>query len=192
MMAKLDKIEAVQRARQLVQKDPVYLDTETTGTGPTAEIIEIAVVDQNGSVLFESLVKPKGQIEPEAMRVHGITPDRLVGAPTWQDIWPQVEAVLAGRLVGVYNSEFDLRMLKQSHRKYWLNWQFPEENFFCIMKLYARFYGEWDARRGSYRWQSLDLAGQQCRIPLPNSHRAQDDARLARALLQHIAAADVS
>jgi DNA polymerase III epsilon subunit-like protein len=89
--------------------------------------------------------------------------------------------------VGIYNSEFDLRMLKQSHQKYWLNWQLPEENFFCIMKLYARFYGEWDARRGSYRWQSLDQAGRQCRIPLPNSHRAKDDALLARALLQHIA-----
>jgi DNA polymerase-3 subunit epsilon len=192
MTAKLDKMDAVQRARQLVQNNPVYLDTETTGMGPTAEIIEIAVVDHDGSLLFQSLVKPKGQIEPDAMRVHGITPAKLEGAPNWKEVWPQVEAVLAGRQVGVYNSEFDLRMMKQSHQKYWLSWQFPESNFFCIMKLYARFYGEWDARRGSYRWQSLDLAGQQCRIPLLNSHRAAEDARLARALLRHIAETQVA
>jgi len=186
-MAKFERNEAVQRAQQLIKLQPVYLDTETTGTGPLAEIIEIAVVDQDGSVLLESLVKPKGTIEPDAIRVHGITPDKVQSAPTWKDFWPKVETILAGRQVGVYNSEFDLRMLKQSHQKYWLNWQLPEENFFCIMKLYARFYGEWDARRGSYRWQSLDQAGRQCRIPLPNSHRAKDDALLARALLQHIA-----
>jgi DNA polymerase III epsilon subunit-like protein len=192
MTAKLDQIDAIQRARQLLQKQPVYLDTETTGTGPAAEIIEIAVVDHDGSLLYESLVKPKGQIEPDAMRVHGITLAQLEGAPTWKDVWPQVEAALAGRQVGVYNSEFDLRMMRQSHQKYWLSWQFPESNVFCIMKLYARFYGAWDARRGSYRWQSLDQAGQQCRITLPNSHRAADDARLARALLQHIAGAQFS
>mgnify|MGYP002388012714 CR=1 FL=1 len=97
------------------------------------------------------------------------------------------QAVLEGRRVGVYNVEFDLRLMKQSHARAWLRWTLPDENFFCLMKLYARYYGDWDARRGSYRWQSLEMAGRQCQISLPNAHRAIDDCRLTRALLHYMA-----
>jgi len=179
--------EAVMKAKGLLEEHPVYLDTETTGTGPGAEIIEIALVDQDGSVLFESLVNPKGRIEPDAMRLHGITSQMVQSAPSWQVIWPQVEAILSTRLVGVYNSEFDIRLMRQSHQKYWMSWQDSNKRFFCIMKLYAEFYGDWDPRHGSYRWYSLDNAGQKCGIMLPNSHRAREDALLARALLHYIA-----
>jgi DNA polymerase III subunit epsilon len=186
-MANLERAEVMKHAQSLIQLRPIYLDTETTGTGPAAEVIEVALVDQDGLVLLESLVKPKGLIEADAMRVHGITLGDVQGAPTWRELWPQVESILSGRQVGIYNSEFDLRLMRQSHQKYWMNWTLPEENFFCIMKLYARFFGEWDARRGSYRWHSLENAGRKSGIQLPNSHRAKDDAQLARALLEYIA-----
>ncbi len=179
--------EAVAEARRLLEAAPVYLDTETTGTGPNAEIIEIGVIDADGKPLFESLVKPRGRIEPDAARVHGITAEEVAAAPGWLDIWPQVRAVLAGRRVGVYNVDFDLRLMKQSHTRSWLRWDLEDGAFFCIMKLYARFYGEWDSKRSSYRWISLDTAGKQCNITLPNAHRAIDDALLTRALLHHMA-----
>jgi hypothetical protein len=67
-------------------------------------------------------------------------------------------------------------------------WKRPEGmRDFCIMKLYAQYYGQWNSRRGDYRWQSLDAAGRQCRIPLPNSHRAKDDALLTKAVLENLA-----
>mgnify|MGYP001767628750 CR=1 FL=1 len=183
----LDRKDAVRQAQQLVQRRPVYLDTETTGLGPNADIVEIAIVDETGSLLFESLVKPRSAMEPDAQRVHKITLEMLQDAPGWVDIWPQIEAVLRGRAIGVYNAEFDLRLMKQSHTRSWLRWQMADSAFFCIMKLYARFYGEMDPKRGGYRNQSLEKARQQAGIPIPNSHRAQDDARLARALLEYIA-----
>jgi DNA polymerase III subunit epsilon len=186
-MVTLDQKEAIQRARQFLEREPVFLDTETTGTGPAAEIIEVAIVDHEGRLLLEEMVKPKGAIDPGAFQVHGITLEMLQGKPTWKEAWPKVEAVLAGKLVGIYNSEFDVRMLRQSHQKYWMDWRLPEQNFFCIMKLYAQFFGKWDSRRGSYSWQSLDQAGRQCGIPLQNTHRAKDDALLARELLLHMA-----
>jgi DNA polymerase-3 subunit epsilon len=55
------------------------------------------------------------------------------------------------------------------------------------MRLYAQFYGEWDPMRNSYRWQKLEDAGRQCGIAMPNSHRALEDALLAKAVLEHIA-----
>jgi DNA polymerase III epsilon subunit-like protein len=181
--------EAIRKARAYLEQKPVYLDTETTGIGPQAEVIEIGILDDDDQPLFSSLVRPRGAIDPAAARVHGITPEMLAEAPGWADIWPAAQAVLEGRRVGVYNAEFDLRLMKQSHSRSWLRWTLPERNFFDIMDLYARFYGAWDPRRNSYRWQSLELAGQQCGIALPNAHRAIDDCRLTRALLHYIASA---
>ena len=180
--------EAILDAQRLLQLRPVYLDTETTGLGPDAEIIEIGIIDHDGSLLYSSLVRPKSsRIEPDAQRLHGITLQHLQDAPDWNKVWIQVQTLLSGRRVGVYNAEFDLRLMRQSHKKYFLPWTVPEQDFACIMKLYARFRGEWDSRRGSFRYQSLDSAGQQCGIRIPNSHRAIEDARLARAVLEHIA-----
>jgi DNA polymerase-3 subunit epsilon len=90
----------------------------------------------------------------------------------------------------VYNVEFDLRLMKQTHSRTWLRWVLPETNFFDIMKLYASFYGDWDPARRSYRYQTLEYAGRQCGISLPNAHRAVDDCLLTRALLHHIAESD--
>ena len=181
------RIEAVAEARRLLQASPVYLDTETTGTGPAAEIIEVGIIDHDGRPLFGSLVRAPRPHEQHGARGHGITAEQVAAAPAWTEVWPQVRAVLEGRRVGVYNAEFDLRLIKQSHARSWLRWDMEDTAFFCIMKLYARFYGEWNSKRGSYRWISLDAAGKQCGIALPNAHRAIDDTLLARALLHHMA-----
>lgn len=181
--------EVIQEAQRLLQSKPVYLDTETTGIGPAAEVIEVGVVDSQGEVLFSSLVQPRGMIEPGALRVHNIPPELVANAPGWVDIWPGLRSVLEGKLVGAYNSDFDLRLIKQSLTRAWLRWNLEDQNFFCIMKLYARFVGEWDSKRGSYRWHTLDAAGKQAGLPLVNTHRAIDDARLARALLHYMAEA---
>ncbi len=178
---------AIQEACLLLSHNPVYLDTETTGLHPTAEVIELGVIDDQENVLFESLIKARGKIDPAAIRLHGITPEMLAEAPTWDQVWPQIEAVLLDKMIGVYNVEFDLKLMKQTHGRYWLRWALPEGNFFDIMKLYARFYGDWDPYRRSFRYQSLELAGRQCGIHLPNAHRAVDDCLLTRALLHHMA-----
>lgn len=180
--------EAIRIAREYLERKPIYLDTETTGTGPNDTILEIAIVDHDGQVLIDTLVKPVGKIHPDAQRVHGIDPTLVLDAPPWQEVWLAVEGILRGRLVGIYNADFDLRLIQQSHALSWLNWQTPDGmQAFCLMKLYAQFVGQWDPRRGSYRWHSLDAAGKQCRIPLRNSHRAKEDALLTRALLKHMA-----
>jgi DNA polymerase-3 subunit epsilon len=178
---------AIQEAQALLETNPVYLDTETTGMHLSAEVIEIGVIDDQANVLFDSLIKPRGKIDPAAGRVHGITLEMLADAPTWEQVWPLAEAVLLERRIGVYNVEFDLRLIKQTISRSWLRWALPEGNFFDIMKLYARFYGDWDSYHKSFRYQSLELAGRQCEIRLPNAHRAVDDCLLTRALLHHMA-----
>lgn len=178
-MPSLPRQRAIKTAQEYWLGQPLFIDTETTGLDRLAEIVEISVIDHFGDVVLDSLVRPMRRIPADVIRVHGITNEMVRDAPTWAEVWPQVEGVLKERFVGVYNAEFDLRMMRQSHRSNGMAWQFRDNRFFCIMKLYAQF-------RGAYRWQKLEEAGRQCGISLPNTHRAKDDALLARAVLQHM------
>jgi DNA polymerase III epsilon subunit-like protein len=182
------RIEAIQFAKSKLALRPVYLDTETTGTGPKDEIIEIGIVDDDGQMLFESLVKPVGKVSPDAYQVHGIGDELLATAPRWMHVWPKVEAVLTGRQVAIYNADFDMRLMQQTHALYKIRWNFPGEAF-CVMKLYAKFYGQYNPRTMDYKWQSLENAGKQCGIALPNTHRTIDDVLLTRAVLHSMAGA---
>jgi len=182
--------QAQSLARQKLALQPLYLDTETTGYGRSDEIVEIGIIDHDGQTVFQSLVRPLGAVSSEARRIHQISDEMLAAAPRWMTVWPQVEAIIAGRLVAIYNADFDLRLMQQSHAKFRMPWRVPEgTSFFCVMKLYAQFYGEWNSKTGDYRWQSLENAGRQCRIPLPNAHRTIADTLLTRAVLHHIAEA---
>jgi len=92
----------------------VFLDTETTGLDDDAQVVEIAIVDATGTVLFESYCRPTVPVEPEAQRVHGIGPEVLAAAPAWPDIADQVSEVLEGKRVVIFNSDFDIRILQQT------------------------------------------------------------------------------
>jgi DNA polymerase-3 subunit epsilon len=182
-----DRQDAIRFAKTKLAVKPLYLDTETTGLRDLDEIVEISILDHDGGVLFDSLVRPTCRIPADAIAIHGITDDMVRDAPRWIDIWPEVEAVLRGREIAIYNADFDIRMVQQSHRIHKVSGISLPSDYFCIMKLYAQFYGMWNHARRSFQWQSLENAGRQCGIPLPNTHRAKDDAALARAVLLHIA-----
>lgn len=51
----------------------IILDTETTGLDNTAEIVEISVINDQGEVLLDTLIKPTKPIPGDATAIHGIT-----------------------------------------------------------------------------------------------------------------------
>ena len=188
MNRKQHRLEAILVAKQKLQLNPIYLDAETTGTSEVDEIIELAIIDHNGSVLLDTYVKPAGKVSPDAYAIHGISEEMIKDAPVWMEVWLDVQKVMQGRVVGIYNADFDTRMLKQTHQIAGLEWDPPYDDSFCIMKLYARFYGEWNPSARDYRWQKLENARWQANLKTPNSHRAKDDTLLARELLHYMAA----
>ena len=177
---------AIDAARDVVSHNPVYLDTETTGLNAADEIVEISIVDHDGTVLLETLVKPSRPIPAEASAIHGITNEDVQSSRAWPIVWAQAKPLLTGRVVVIYNDDFDLRMMRQSYERYNMKWN-ERVRSFDLLKLYAEFRGERDPRRGGYRYHSLASAGKQCGIALPNAHRATADTLLTRALLLHIA-----
>ena len=181
-----NKQQVMQLVRQKLAEKPVYIDTETTGITRTDEILGIVIVDWDGSVLFESFIRPQKPIPPESTAIHGITSDMVEKARPWPIAWQQIRPLVAGRLLAMYNAEFDMRMMQQSLEQYRLPWR---ENFdtLDIMDLFSQFIGEWDPSRKALRRYRLEQAGKYFKIPIPNAHHALEDTLLARAVLYSMA-----
>ena len=163
----------------------IYLDTETTGFGPRAEIVDIAVVNAAGEVVLESLVQPNRRIPADATAIHGITNADVKNAPAWCELYEDLLRVLAGRRVIVYNVIFDRQMVNQACDRYSL--PAPAADWECAMRKYAGFYGNWDAGKRWYRFQKLERAVLAFGAE-PGGHRAAADAIACRAVVLGMAA----
>lgn len=179
--------KVLERARQVVGLNPIFLDTETTGIGLYDLVIEVGIVDLDGNILFNSLINPSRQIPQDSSKVHGITDDMVADAPSLKEAWSEIEAVLRDRAIGMYNAEFDYRLMKQSVDNAGLPWSIQRNQAFCVMNMFAAWYGEWNRRANNFRSQKLEFAGKFCGIDLPNTHHAIDDAKLTAALLRYLA-----
>lgn len=170
-----------------VMDDPrvIYLDTETTGFGPRAEIVDIAVVSAEGQVVLESLVQPTRRIPVDATAIHGITDADVKDAPAWCDLYEDLLQVLAGRRIIVYNVIFDRQMVNQACERYDL--AAPVADWECAMRKYAGFHGNWDSGKRWYRFQKLERAVLAFGAE-PGGHRAAADAIACRAVVLGMAA----
>ena len=186
--------EAVRRqARAWLAANALILDTETTGLGDDAEVVELAVIDCAGAVLLDTLVRPSGPVPAEAAAIHGITDAMLAGAPTWSEIHARFCDLVEGRQVVIYSREFDVRVINQTARRYGL--QAPQgfdlaldgSAVHCAMQAYAEFYGAWSAEKGRYRCQKLSTAAQQQGVTVTNAHRALGDCLMTLGVVRAMA-----
>jgi DNA polymerase III subunit epsilon len=173
-------------AAKLLAASPLFLDTETTGLSDAAEIIEIAILDAQGAILLEQLVKPVGTVDEGARAVHGISDDELATAPDWPDVARDVSRLIEGRHVICHNAEFDVRMLKQSYARHGL--PMPAATWDCTMALLT------DINDG--RWPRLMAASALVNAAVPTikgiHHRAGYDAAVCREILVALGANDAS
>ena len=153
----------------------MILDTETTGLGNEAEIVQVAVLNPATGEEYQSLVRPLGAIPPEATAIHGITNEMVQDAPEMSEVALQLASLLTGKLfVVMYNAEFDSAMLQQTHSRHGLEIHLTPS---CAMKWYAIWFGEWSDYHNSFKWQ-----------PLPGGdHSALGDCRATLALIRKMA-----
>ena len=88
----------------------VYLDTETTGLGGDIRIVDLAIVDDTGNTLIDTLVDPLVPIPRGATAIHGIYDEDVAGMPTLDDIMPRVRDAIRGRGVVIYNASYDQKL----------------------------------------------------------------------------------
>lgn len=163
------------RARELLARGFVVIDTETTGLELAAGIVSIGVVDHTGRVLVDTLVNPMMPIPAEATGVHGVTDADVMGAPTWAEIAPTVSAALRGKTWVIYNAGFDVPRLEHAYDAAGLLVPYCRETV-CAMLLYAEFWGDWNDYHGDWRWQKLQDAAERHAIDTGTAHNALADA----------------
>lgn len=158
-------------------KHGVILDIETTGllNDPYAEIIEIAVIDMQGEVLLDTLVKPRHKIDESsvAFQVNGITNEMVKNARSWEAVCGDLMEILWGKekIALAYNAKFDITMIeRQSAAKL---------ESACLMELYSKWYG-------GYTRHKLCDAAAHFGINTAQTHRAVDDCQMALAVFNNM------
>jgi DNA polymerase III subunit epsilon len=166
----------------------VILDTETTDLPQNGgEVIQLGMVDAQGNVLLDTLIKPKGKISAEAAAVHHITEEIVQEAPTFDELYATLAYLTHGKIIVAYNAAFDHAILDNTCRLYKLT---PLSNdWACAMLEYARFYGEWNAYRNSFRWKKLTEAAKHLNLSTEGAHDALSDVRMTHQVILKLAEA---
>lgn len=175
---------------QAILKEPfAILDTETTGL-EQPHLVELACIDQNGSVIIETLVHTEMPINPSAEALHGISRDHLALAPKAKEVITALVERLEGRPLLVYNSAFDLeailnsiglgylqstnpfldKQVLESH----LDFGWGKVHLICLMRYFAYFKGQWNSK-GRPIYQKLG-----------GGHRAKEDCQCALQRLREM------
>ena len=81
--------------------------------------IGIAVVE-DGRIAdtFFSLVDPEQPFDWFNTQLTGIDSEAVLGAPTFDVLWPRIEPILSSGVLVAHNAPFDLRMLRQECAKF--------------------------------------------------------------------------
>ena len=82
----------------LNRQDVLIVDTETTGVGEHSEILDIALIDTFGNVVYDEPIMPRGPVTLAASLLHGLTRKTLheLGARPWPKAHSEVEAAIRG------------------------------------------------------------------------------------------------
>jgi exodeoxyribonuclease X len=94
----------------------IYLDTETTGSGPEDRLCQIAYKTDTGTTVDE-LFKPSLPISVEAMSIHHITNEMVADKPPFKDsvAHKNLQALFASddAVLVAHNAKFDVSMLNR-------------------------------------------------------------------------------
>jgi DNA polymerase-3 subunit epsilon len=156
----------------------LVLDTETTGLGADARVIEIGLVflDSHGQIegQFGTLLRGDGSAgNVHARRVHGIEPDHLRSAPKFEEFCPTLSSLLQSRIVLAHNASFDKRIINGELMIAKIE---PLPQMGCTMTLGSHL---------GYGRMKLEVAAQQFGIPTGKSHSALDDALAAAGIFKY-------
>ncbi len=95
----------------------IFLDTETTGLSPATgdKIIEIGCVEyvarKPTGNNWHHYINPERLSNPEALAVHGISDESLVGKPLFKDLAADFLRYIDGAQVIIHNAPFDVGFL---------------------------------------------------------------------------------
>jgi hypothetical protein len=96
----------------------------TSNSKDDAQICQIAVIEETGNLLLDSLVCPTVPIQLSARSLHGISDRDVAGQPTFDEILVPLLKAIGAKEVVVYNIE-TMRLIIQSIAPYGIELLFP-------------------------------------------------------------------
>ena len=126
---------------------------------------------------FYSLLDPG--CDPGPVHIHGLTREKLRGAPAFADISEKLEAALAGRVLVAHNAQLDYRFLSREFSR--LGRPLPVPHRLCTLAL---------ANRIALPTMDIKLGTLAAHYSVPQSraHHALDDARVLGGVLRALIA----
>lgn len=95
----------------------IVMDTETTGLDPKSghRLIEIGCVEIANRIPtgreFHAFINPERDVPADAVAVHGITTDMLIGKPLFHDVAPAFLDFIGDDPLVIHNARFDIGFL---------------------------------------------------------------------------------
>ncbi|HUO74146.1 MAG TPA: exonuclease domain-containing protein [Solirubrobacteraceae bacterium] len=156
----------------------LVIDTETNGlAGDSCELTEVGAVLVGGGELhdrWDTLVRTNMPLGRGIQRFTGITQQMVDSAPAPDDVLPQLETRLAGRVMVAHNAAFDRRVLRQAFERIGLDW--PNPPVLCTAALARTMLPLQRERRLGALAKALDIEVEQ-------AHRALADAETCARVL---------
>lgn len=110
----------------------VALDFETANELRNSPCSIGLVRVRNGVVTdrYYTLIKPEPpRFSSWNIKIHGITPKDVADAPTFDTVWPEIQAFIGSDVVVAHNASFDMSVLRYTLDQYGL--PYPEIPYFC-------------------------------------------------------------
>lgn len=169
--------------------DWALVDVETSGLIPRQHrVLSIAVVtlgpdgEQTGE--FSTLLNPGGDSGP--VHIHGLTPERLRGAPPFEQVAAEIAELLRNRVMVAHNAQFDYDFLAHEFARAGV--RLPVSRRLCSLALNRRV----DPPTKDMRLATLAA---HYGVPQTRAHDALDDTRVLagvfRASLKEAAKLDL-
>ncbi len=158
--------------------DFALVDVETSGLVPRRDrVLSVAVItvgpdgEQTGE--FSTLVNPG--CDPGPVEVHGLTPDVLAGAPTFEQVAGRIGAMLQDRVLVAHNAQFDYDFLAHefARARMWL----PVSQRLCTLALNRQVDPPTDDMK-------LGTLAAHYGVPQQRAHDALDDTRVLAGVLR--------
>lgn len=120
--------------------DFVAVDFETASASRSSACAVGAAVVRKGHVeksLSELIRPPVIEFDDRCVAIHGINAEQVKDAPTFPQIWPQLQDTIGDLPVAMHNASFDISVLTSTLYSYRI--PLPDLRFFCTLELSRRY-----------------------------------------------------
>ncbi|MFA6735155.1 MAG: 3'-5' exonuclease [Sphaerochaetaceae bacterium] len=175
-----EKKKAAAWARSVIErKDVLLFDTETTGLGPDARIVEISVLSTQGRLIASELLDPEIVMPEKVSMINGITAVMLQGRRKFWEIAPNVARLMSDGTFVAWNTPFDIARLQYEFER--ISFLYPSPDIDDAMVRYCRFSGRTENRCAMHK------ASDELGITMTQQHRSAGDCRMMLEIIRRMA-----